>query len=66
MEKTLVSHSEEIRAAEEAWLDVVRRLVTTLQYGSVNIVVHDARVTQIERIERVRLGKGAVQNQTSL
>jgi hypothetical protein len=39
------------------WLEVVRRQVASLRFGSVEIVVHDSRVTQIEKIERVRLDK---------
>jgi hypothetical protein len=32
-----------------------------LRYGVVQITVHDARVTQIEKTERVRLEKSAVE-----
>jgi len=46
------------RADEQpAWLDTVRRQVGSLRYGVVQIVVHDSRVTQIERTKRVRLEK---------
>ena len=38
------------------WLSLVREKVETLRYGVVQIVVHDSRVTQIERTERTRLG----------
>ena len=37
------------------WLEVVRRQVGSLHYGAVEIVVHDSRVVQIEKTERVRL-----------
>lgn len=37
------------------WLELVRRQVTGLHYGEVQIVVHDDRVVQIERRERLRL-----------
>jgi hypothetical protein len=40
-----------------AWLDIVRRQVNSLRFGVVQIVVHDAEVTQIEKTERVRLEK---------
>jgi hypothetical protein len=48
-----------VTAAEEKleWLEVVRRQVASLRYGVVQIVVHDAQVTQIEKTERVRLDK---------
>ena len=38
-----------------SWLEVVRRQVGSLRYGVVQIVVHDSRVTQIEKTERLRL-----------
>jgi len=37
------------------WLDIVREKVESLSYGVVQIVVHDKRVTQIERTEKTRL-----------
>jgi hypothetical protein len=40
-----------------AWLEVVQRQVSSLNYGVVQIVVHDSQVTQIEKTERVRLDK---------
>ena len=42
--------------------DVERRIlqaVRSLEYGSIEIVVHDARVVQIERREKVRFDKRA-------
>jgi len=41
-------------ATEESWLEVVRRQVGSLKFGVVQIVVHGARVVQIERTEKVR------------
>jgi hypothetical protein len=43
------------------WLEVVQRQVGSLRYGVVQIVVHDSQVTQIEKTERVRLGKTRAQ-----
>ena len=37
------------------WLTLVRQQVESLRYGEVQIVVHDARVTRIERTEKLRL-----------
>ena len=37
------------------WLSIVREKVESLRYGLVQIVVHDAKVTQIERTERTRI-----------
>ncbi len=39
------------------WLRVVRQQVASLNYGVVQIVIHDSQVTQIEKTERVRLDK---------
>ena len=37
------------------WLRVVQQKVESLNYGVVQLVVHDGRVTQIERTEKTRL-----------
>ena len=37
------------------WMELVREKVRTLRFGVVQIVVHDSKVTQIERTERTRL-----------
>ncbi len=36
------------------WLEIVRKNVTGLRFGSVQITVHDGRVTQVESIEKTR------------
>jgi hypothetical protein len=42
---------------EPEWLALVKQQVNSLRFGVVQIVVHDAQVTQVEKTERVRLGK---------
>ena len=42
---------------EAKWLELVVQNVKSLRYGVVEIVVHDSRVIQIEKTERVRLDK---------
>lgn len=42
---------------DRRWLDLVVQNVKSLSYGVVEIVVHDSRVIQIEKTERVRLDK---------
>lgn len=37
------------------WIALVREKVAGLQYGVVQLTVHDGRVTQIERTEKTRL-----------
>jgi len=38
-----------------SWLELVRRQVSSLNFGVVQIVVHGARVVQVERTEKIRL-----------
>ena len=40
---------------EPDWLALVREKVEGLRFGVVQIVVHDRKVTQIERTEKTRL-----------
>jgi hypothetical protein len=42
-------------AAEPAWLGLVRAKVEGLSFGVVQIVVHEGKVTQIERTEKTRI-----------
>ncbi|MFC5405584.1 YezD family protein [Cohnella soli] len=39
---------------DERWLSRIAEQVNGLEYGEVNIVVHDGRIVQIERKERKR------------
>ena len=39
----------------DSWMEIVRGRVESLSFGVVQIVVHDGRVVQIERTEKVRL-----------
>ena len=41
--------------AERSWERLVREAVEGLRYGSVQIVVHDGRVVQVETRQTVRL-----------
>ncbi len=36
-------------------LEIVRRALQGLRFGSIEIIVHDSRVVQVERKEKVRL-----------
>jgi hypothetical protein len=40
-----------------SWLELVRDQVNSLKFGTVQITVHDSRVTQVERLEKVRLDR---------
>ena len=55
-------NAQRAKNTDVPWLTLVRQQVESLQYGVVQIVVHDARVTRIERTEKLRLepdGKAA-------
>ena len=41
--------------SRESWLDAVCGQVKSLRFGVVQIVVHDSRVVQIEKTEKIRL-----------
>lgn len=38
----------------EPWIEVVRQKVAAIRFGSVQITVHDGRVTQVESLEKTR------------
>lgn len=44
---------------DDRWLGRIAEQVNGLEYGEVNIVVHDGRIVQIERKERRRYDDGA-------
>jgi len=39
---------------DDLWINRIIQSVNGLEYGTVHIIVHDGRVTQIERTERRR------------
>jgi hypothetical protein len=51
----LKSAGEQENVSNEPWLEVVRQQVGSLKVGVVQIVVHGARVVQVERTEKMRL-----------
>jgi|GEM_PF-1063575 len=52
--KTNLASSDE---TNPNWIDLVHQYVASLRFGTVEIIVHDSRVIQIEKTERLRLGK---------
>lgn len=44
----------------EEWWEVVRRRVSGIRFGSVQVVLHEGRITQVEATERTRFGAGAI------
>jgi len=47
-------HDNQVPPGDAAWERQVIDAVRGIRYGSVEIVVHDARIVQIERREKVR------------
>jgi hypothetical protein len=39
----------------DSWIDIVRQRVEAMRFGSVQIIVHEGRVTQVESTEQTRL-----------
>lgn len=55
-----------IDGVKSDWLEVARTKVEALRFGSVQIIVHDGRVTQIESLEKTRFNSAREENaQTS-
>lgn len=47
------------------WVALVRERIEGLRYGVVQLIVHDGRVTQIERTEKTRLPAGTRDSSSS-
>ena len=52
-----IQQKSPVVGGDAKWLDLVVQHVKSLRYGVVEIVVHDSRVIQIEKTERVRLDR---------
>lgn len=48
-------------SGEPEWFSLVREKVEGLRFGVVQIVVHDCKVTQIERTEKTRIESTATE-----
>ncbi|WP_395746476.1 YezD family protein [Prosthecobacter sp.] len=44
----------------ESWVEIVRQKVGAMRFGSVQIIVHEGRVTQVESTEKTRLPDAVV------
>ncbi|MDR6549728.1 YezD family protein [Paenibacillus qinlingensis] len=52
---------------DEIWVERIKQILEGLEYGSVQIVVHDGKITQIDKTERKRFETPASsQSQTPL
>lgn len=54
MMKAITHESSSPEDPSADWLEVVRRNIRNLRFGSVQITVHEGRVTQVESIEKTR------------
>lgn len=52
-----MSNTAPTKNAASRWQEIVRQQVESLQFGVVQIVIHEARVVQIEKTEKVRLSE---------
>jgi len=52
---TTNSAQAEPQSKDDTWMDRVCEHVKSLRFGVVQIVVHDSRVVQIEKTEKIRL-----------
>jgi hypothetical protein len=50
-----------IEKVEPSWVRLVQGQVEAIRFGVVQIIVHDSRVVQIERTEKLRLDKAEAQ-----
>ena len=39
----------------ESWIKIVHQKVESMRFGSIQIIVHEGRVTQVESTEKTRL-----------
>ncbi|MNJ52061.1 hypothetical protein D3C77_473800 [compost metagenome] len=44
---------------DDVWLDRIAGLLDEMEFGSLNIVVHEGQIVQVERTERKRYEMGA-------
>ena len=52
-----------LQAIPQEVLDTLARLVRDTRFGSIEIIVHEGRVTQIERKEKLRFSQAPSQTQ---
>ena len=53
--KTNIEREKPQQSNEPRWLEVVRECVGEMRFGTVQVVVHEGRVTQVDATHRTRL-----------
>ena len=61
--KTVPTTNSE-RQGTTSWEHLIAQQVKSLRFGVVQITVHDSKVVQIERTEKIRVSEYAQPNQT--
>ncbi|MGH8563657.1 MAG: YezD family protein [Gammaproteobacteria bacterium] len=59
MATTKLDHSEALERNRPTWIEPLLDAVGQLRFGSVEITVHDGRIVQIERKEKLRFETSA-------
>ncbi len=54
-------HTKQDDSSASEWMEVVISKIRNLRYGSVQITVHDGRVTLVESIEKTRFASDSPQ-----
>lgn len=57
---TRTQDNQQDEASTAEWMEVVVSKIRNLRYGSVQITVHDGRVTLVESIEKTRFTSDSV------
>lgn len=52
MSKSTLPNTSE---SPEPWVEIIRQKLAGMRFGSVQIIVHEGRVTQVESTEKTRL-----------
>ncbi|MFD0697071.1 YezD family protein [Paenibacillus sp. GCM10027628] len=47
---------------DEVWMERIKQMLNGLEYGSVQIVVHDGKIAQIDKTERKRFDSASSQS----
>jgi hypothetical protein len=58
------SAAANLAQSSQSWTDVIAQQVRSLRFGMVQIIVHDSKVVQIERTEKIRFPETARPNKS--
>jgi len=59
-----VSMAPKVPQTSQPWAEVIAEQVRSLRFGMVQIIVHDSKVVQIERTEKIRFSETARPNKS--